>query len=122
MIIDYALIGKRIKEARTRKKLSQAVLAEKVNLSTTYISYIENGYKCLSINALIMIANSLEVSSDELLQDALKNTTDVSKREFASILNDCNEFETRVLLDIMQNTKATLRKYSHYIKLLSNSL
>lgn len=122
MIIDYALIGKRIKEARTRKKLSQAVLAEKVDLSTTYISYIENGYKCLSLNSLIMIANSLGVSSDELLQDALKNTTNISNHEFISILNDCNEFEIRVLLDVMQNTKATLRKYSHYIKLLSNPL
>lgn len=122
MIIDYALIGKRIKEARTRKKLSQAVLAEKVDLSTTYISYIENGYKCLSVNSLIMIANSLGVSSDELLQDALKNTTNISNHEFISILNDCNEFEIRVLLDVMQNTKATLRKYSHYIKLLSKPL
>lgn len=116
MIIDYALIGKRIKEARKRNGLSQAELAEKIDLSTTYVSYIENGYKCMSLNTLIFTANTLCVSSDELLQDALKNTTKVSNHEFASLLSDCNEYEIRVLLDIVKNSKAAMRQYYHILK------
>ena len=42
MEINYALIGKRIRETRKQRGLSAEELAEIADLSTVYISYIEN--------------------------------------------------------------------------------
>ena len=41
MEINYALIGKRIRETRKQRGLSAEELAEIADLSTVYISYIE---------------------------------------------------------------------------------
>ena len=41
-MIDYQLIGSRLKQARKAANLTQEALAEKVFLSTVYLSRIEN--------------------------------------------------------------------------------
>ena len=45
MEINYALIGKRIRETRKQRGLSAEELAEIADLSTVYISYIENNFR-----------------------------------------------------------------------------
>lgn len=45
MTLNYLIIGKRIKEARKKKRLSQAQLCEMVGLSDGYVSYIETAVK-----------------------------------------------------------------------------
>ena len=63
-MINYYTIGQRVKEARKKKHLSQADLAEAVEKSTSYISYMETGLKCMSLETLVDIANALDVSAD----------------------------------------------------------
>lgn len=43
-VIDYQLIGKRIRDQRIRKKLTQDRLAEMADITTVYLSRIENGH------------------------------------------------------------------------------
>ena len=42
-MIDYKLIGARIKEARKKANITQEVLAEKADITVVYLSKIENG-------------------------------------------------------------------------------
>ena len=42
-MINYYTIGQRVKEARKKKRLSQADLADLIDKSTSYISYMETG-------------------------------------------------------------------------------
>ena len=80
---------------RKSKKLSREQLAEKSNLSTTYIFDIENGKSMPSCLTLIDICNALCVSSSEILDDFLftsdqswlKNFYTLSKKEKASVIN-----------------------------------
>ena len=51
MTLNYLIIGKRIKEARKKKRLSQAQLCEIVGLSDGYVSYIETAVKSVSLDA-----------------------------------------------------------------------
>lgn len=60
-------IGKRIHIARERRHMTQEVLAEKLDLSTQYISDVERGASGISIDTLINICEVLSVSSDYLL-------------------------------------------------------
>lgn len=67
MKLDYKRIGARIKERRKIIGISQAQLAETVDLSTKYISQIERGVRHLSLDAIADIAIVLDASVDMLL-------------------------------------------------------
>ena len=43
MLVDYILIGKRIKDYRNKCGFTQAALAEKLDVSVGFISQIERG-------------------------------------------------------------------------------
>lgn len=102
-------IGKRIREERLAKKWSQLQLAEKVFTSTDYISHIENGRKCPSLEMLIQIASSLGVTIDTLLNGQQAKNCAVLNNEISEILSDCSVYERRVLLDLLKQTKQILR-------------
>ncbi len=115
MALNFVKIGKRIGEIRKRRGLSQWALAESVNKSPTYISYIENGLKCMSLDTFVSIANALQVSADELLMDSIENTVKVSNHEFTVLLSDCNEFEKRIMMEIASAAKNTIRENQHLL-------
>ena len=103
------VIGKRIRNLRKRKGLSQATLSELIDTTPTYISYVENGQKGLSLETFIRLANALNVTADEILLDCLENTVKVSNHEFASVIFDCSDYEKHVLIDVVTATKQALR-------------
>ena len=67
MSIDYGRIGIRIKRYRLDKHLKQEQLGELIHSSTATITAIERGVKAPSVDTLISIANTLEVSADDIL-------------------------------------------------------
>ena len=116
MQINYILLGQRIRAIRTKKGISQMELAERVNRSAAYMSYVETAYKVCSLDTLVRVANALNVSTDDLLVDSLTNTIKVSNYEFADILADCSDYELRVLLDMVKAAKQALREYKHLLR------
>lgn len=60
-------IGEQIKFAREAAKMTQELLAEKVNVSPQYISDLERGVVGISTSTLKRICTSLGVSSDQIL-------------------------------------------------------
>ena len=110
MTINHISLGQRIRLMRKKKGLTQLHLSELVGLSPTYISYIESGYKSMSLATFIDIANALNVTADELLVDSLENTVKVSNHELAALLSDCSEYEKRILLGVASATKKSLRE------------
>ena len=64
-------IGANIRKCRLSKKLRQEDLAEKANLSVTYIGMIERGEKTPSVETLVTILNAMGVSADVVLCDVL---------------------------------------------------
>lgn len=69
--LDYALIGARIRNAREKKRITQAELAEFCSLSTSHIGHIERGTRIPSLDTLFRISQVLQVSTDYLLLDVL---------------------------------------------------
>ena len=72
--MEYNPLGKNIRFYRLQQKLTQADLAEKTGLSTTYIGIIERGGRFPSLETFITIINALNVSADVVLADLLKNS------------------------------------------------
>ena len=73
--MDAQKVGKRIQEVRKSKGLTQAELAQQVDLSTKYISNIECGFKTPKLNTFVAIANALQCDANALLSDVLDVTT-----------------------------------------------
>ena len=70
-VVNKLTMGDRIKEARKLQNLTQEQLAEKVNITLTYISEIERGLKTPSMQVFIKLVEVLDVSADYLLRDTV---------------------------------------------------
>lgn len=65
--MDYISLGKNIRKYRNYTGMRQADLAEKVGYSDSYIGQIENARSTPSLEAVVLIANALNVSIEQLL-------------------------------------------------------
>ena len=66
-------VGKRIKEIREQKSISQKDLSFSADLDRSYIASIENGQRNVSIVNIEKIATALNVTLKEFFKDAQFN-------------------------------------------------
>ena len=118
MELDFKSIGKRIKIARIRTNMTQESVADKIGVTPQHVSNIETGNSSVSLTTLVAIANLLNVSVDELLCDTVLKSKAVFIKEADDIFKDCNEYEVRVLVDVLKATKSSMRN----IKLFESSM
>jgi transcriptional regulator with XRE-family HTH domain len=62
------VLGLRVKEFRHASKLSQEAFADKCGFARSYMSRIERGKANLSLDAIEVIATTLEIEETELLK------------------------------------------------------
>ncbi len=62
-------MGEAIRAHRKRMKFTQEKLAEKAELSTTFISDLERGRVNVAIDSLLRIANALGIKVRDMIQD-----------------------------------------------------
>lgn len=62
-------VGKRIKELRNNKRLTQEQLALLSELDRTYIASVEKGKRNISIINLYKISKALEISLEEFFKN-----------------------------------------------------
>ncbi len=94
-------IGKKIKLARTQSKYTQEQLAEKLSLSPRYISQLERGIAFGSATTIINICKALNITSDYLFQDLIKNDTpiinDLIEQDFLEDYLKLNKYNKTVI-------------------------
>lgn len=78
--MDYEAMGRRIKKLRKKAGLTQEQLAEKSNLSPSFLGHIERGTRVASLQTLVSICRALDVEPSVLLQDSLTVAEDVTAR------------------------------------------
>lgn len=87
-------IGKRIRELRKRRRMSQEELAELCDLSTSLIGHIERGEKAPSLRTAIAMCHVFNVSLDALV---LGRADVVCDRErcpiYAELMNLITQFD-----------------------------
>lgn len=68
--IEIVNFGKRLKEIRTKKKLSQLDIEVSSGLNRTEISKIENGLKNIEFYTIVRLAEALEIELVDLFRKA----------------------------------------------------
>ena len=109
MELDYKSIGKRIKIARIRAEISQEQLSAVVDLSPSHMSNIETGTTKVSLTSIVRIANALSVTVDDLLCDNLVRARPQIENDIQQILNDCDDYELRVVREVAKAAVDALR-------------
>ena len=67
-------LGARIRMLRAERRLTQEELATRIGISQVYMSHVERGAKTASLEVLIRVAESLDVSMSELFLDVDRET------------------------------------------------
>ena len=111
MQINYQYIGQRIRQERLRNRLSQEQLAELTESSPQYISHIETARKKASLEMILKIANSLDVSVDQLIADNLTSNQYTGDVELSRLFIGCTHYERRIILEIATATRYILEEY-----------
>ena len=84
--VDAVKVGARIKAARKVRRLTQAELAQEVDITPKYLSNIECGAKVPKLETFIEIANALEVDANTLLVDVLTVSSAIISTEISEQL------------------------------------
>lgn len=100
--MDYKKLGKRIKEERLKKNLTQERLAESINLTGVYISHIENASTKPSLETVVNLSNALNVTPDFLLFDSLYKSKEYLNDEIAKLLKQCSNDELKLVVRLIE--------------------
>ena len=85
--MDYKRLGERIREERLRLHLTQAQLAEAIDISDTYMGAIERGERSLTLDTLVRLVNRLGVTVDYMLTDSVSDSDDNIMNQFKQIMD-----------------------------------
>lgn len=114
--IDYIAVGKRIGKIRREKGIRQAALADRLGISVQYMSAVENGKKCVSLDVLTAIGRELHTSLDELLfgirPKTVTRTTEQTAHDIRMLFRDTSPAEAEFLISVLKATKKYLDETS----------
>ncbi len=89
--VDYEKVGRRIRDLRISKGMTQAELSEMVDCSNNHLSHIETAQCKLSLGMLLKIAFALDASLDYFLLDTpFARPESIINMEIAKKLNKCS--------------------------------
>lgn len=100
--LDFEIIGKRLKEIRLSKGLTQEYVANKVDVNTSHISNIENNRVKVSLSALVNICNALDTTIDYILNNQYTDSDSVLNQNILNELQKCDEDMKERILKIIQ--------------------
>lgn len=110
--LDYGKLGKRIKEQRLKKHLTQEKLAEIVNIATSNISHIERATTQVSLPSLVKIANALDTTLDQLVCDSsIPVAGFYIEQDISNLLLGCSTSEKQIIKEIATAAKKALKEH-----------
>jgi transcriptional regulator with XRE-family HTH domain len=122
-------IGTRIKEARLRLGINQKELADKADVTPSFISQIENNQISPSLSSFLQIADALHIDPTELLQrdakqkdlpwhitrESIKQRLIERESEY-SIYSVISNGDSSVYLTVIQEGKTVKKHFLHHKK------
>lgn len=105
---NFNAMGTRIKMRRKELKMSQAELAEKINVSNNHISSIETGKQLPSLPTFVDICEQPQTTPDFLLLGSL-HTHNIPQNIYESLLL-CNEHDLPIIKDLVEDFVANKKR------------
>lgn len=106
---DKVVIGRKFKEYRKSKRLTQFELAEKVGLNEKQISRIEAGLNYPTYLTFIKLLEVLEINISDFTQQA-PLTNNPLQDEIMHLIKTANDAELKTYLDVLKALKKNFKK------------
>ena len=90
-------LGPRLKDARVKKGMTIQRLADEVGVMGNYISQMESGDKMPSMDTFIRLANTLDVTADDLLCDYLNAEKQVVNKKVNVDISSLDKSQQRFI-------------------------
>lgn len=100
-MVDYTLIGRRIAGHRKTIDMTQATLAERLDVSESFISQIERGRAKVSLPRLYQIADILCIDIALLVSDGSKMAISGNPSEIEQIIQDWSVEQRSLLIELI---------------------
>lgn len=94
-----------MRKARMAKQMTQAQLAEALNISPSHMSNIEMGKHAMNVATLYQICDLLDVSADWIVRSDTNEGRAYTADELRQIIDDCSPAEAEALLSVFQFAK-----------------
>lgn len=101
-LLDKVTLGKRIREARLKKKMTREQLSEKADISLYYIGEVERGVKAPSLKVFVALADTLGVSADSLLRDSVSTGSVYFNNEITKKLDTLTPSQRTHAVEILE--------------------
>lgn len=111
MPTTISTIGKRIALARKKAGLTQASLAEMIEISEKYLSRVECGKQSPNAIIIVKICESLRISADELLFTGSFETHNMLDANIQSVMENFSPNDKDHIFFILQAIKAIKNNY-----------
>ncbi len=98
--MDYKALGKNIKSARKARGLTQEMLAERIDISPVFVSQVEGGVRKPSLETVYNLAKTLNVTTDQLLDNTEKSISNSKREEFDMLLKGRTSEEINMIFDM----------------------
>ena len=108
--MENTMISQRIRHYRRMAKLSQEELADRVDVSETYIRKLEAGDRFPSLDMVIKLSQALNTTPDHLLLASSALGQNKSSGVL-DLLSDCTPTEFIILYENMASLKKLLRDH-----------
>ena len=106
MGIDYCLIGKRLKSSRIAAKLTQEKVAEYANITTVYLSKIENGKVTPTLDTLGSICQVINADLGFIISGCQYNQKAYGNDTVVALFQACSPEVKPVALKILKELSA----------------
>ncbi len=99
-MIDYSIIGKRIKKARLKSKLTQEKMAEILDISRNYLSKAETGKERPNLEMLGRISVITNSPLPYLITGVVAEGEDYLDNELWEVFRSCSAEKKKLIYDI----------------------
>ena len=106
-MIDYVAIGRRIKMYRLKAKITQATLAERLDVSDKYISAVERGATKVSLDRIDEIATLLNITLINILSDCDTSSPTYGDSEIIELIKEWNPNQKATLICVITSINKT---------------
>jgi transcriptional regulator with XRE-family HTH domain len=107
--LDYKVLGCNIKKARRTLNLTQEKLAEIIDMSTIFISHIESGLKCPSLETMYRISLAVNTPIDLLLENTVTIDNLPNTSELTALLHNRSKGEVDFITAIARELTARVK-------------
>ena len=100
--LDFCKIGKKIRDIRIEKRLTQEYIADMADVNTSHISNIENNRVKISLSTLVHVCNALGTTVDYILAEEYLDPSSAIDQAILHELRKCDAATKERILKIVQ--------------------